>query len=521
MKRALLLALLLASCSSRADKWDESPKADAPVIGLENSLAVVDSPLSRVVWLETVGTELFRQHVDIGRGLVEARASSDKKSLIVLTAGDVPRRPPKDDGPALFVLKRGAQGVERARYDLPSIKGAVSLDPAGRFAIVTSGSRVEQGVVDNPNELVIVDLEAPPSETNPVVRTIRSFGSRPLSITFTPRLNLPGGNTRLLVALAEQYVSLLDLEHVADREGFPDITVPLTSGLDARRIIPAAVTVDDGEPTRNDDTRLAVRADDRNVFVYELAQPRGTSKNYFDPKPNLVDVGGVPSDIAFVRTDAGIRLAALVPTISSAVLVDPATTIASEPIRLPAAYQRMSLTEAGAGASTALLWNATNSTSGVAFWSLGRSSTQPYRSIEAMPISSSIQNVRDVPARPELKVLESRAQGFFVLDTNARTVSPLAASSELQLHVSSDGERIWAFRSGSPELASVDVKTLGASSLRADAPVVMAHETVRPEGRELLLVHRDRGALAITVADARKPDMASAVTYAGLLLEGF
>jgi hypothetical protein len=42
---------------------------------------------------------------------------------------------------------------------------------------------------------------------------------------------------------------------------------------------------------------------------------------------NLTDVGGVPSDIAFVRTDGGLRLAALVPTRSAAVLVDPVTSL--------------------------------------------------------------------------------------------------------------------------------------------------------------------------------------------------
>ncbi len=51
-------------------------------------------------------------------------------------------------------------------------------------------------------------------------------------------------------------------------------------------------------------------------------------------KVNIVDVGGEPSFVDFVRTDGGLRLAALVPSLSDAVLVDPGSTV-SEVVDLP------------------------------------------------------------------------------------------------------------------------------------------------------------------------------------------
>ena len=88
---------------------------------------------------------------------------------------------------------------------------------------------------------------------------------------------------------------------------------------------------------------------------------------------NLTDVGGVPTDIAFVRTDGGLRLAALVPTRSAAVLIDPVTSLTTE-VALPARYQSLSLVTdvagggAGAPVDVALLWNGGGAMDGVAFW---------------------------------------------------------------------------------------------------------------------------------------------------------
>ena len=138
---------------------------------------------------------------------------------------------------------------------------------------------------------------------------------------------------------------------------------------------------------------------------------------------NLTDVGGVPTDIAFVRTDGGLRLAALVPTRSAAVLIDPVTSLTTE-VALPARYQSLSLVTdvagggAGAPVDVALLWNGGGAMDGVAFWELGQTAGRPYRSIETVGVVAAVAAVLPVPQHANLRVLQtSAANAFYVLES--------------------------------------------------------------------------------------------------------
>ena len=144
----------------------------------------------------------------------------------------------------------------------------------------------------NPNEIVIVDLEA---EAEAVVtpRTLRSFGGRPQRVSFTRTLSLPAGQRRLLVVETDQDVHLLDLDNVRATPRRPEITMRLTSGATAAAVKPAAVVVDDGDPAKNDDARIGIRAEnDSSVFMFTLVpappgqQPEepGTVLNDFFPR---------------------------------------------------------------------------------------------------------------------------------------------------------------------------------------------------------------------------------------------
>jgi hypothetical protein len=164
---------------------------------------------------------------------------------------------------------------------------------------------------------LLVDLNAPPSASNPHPHTLRSFGGRPQRFTFTDPLNLPGGTRRLLVVETELDVAIVDLL----RPETPEITIQLTSGQDTRQLRPAGVVVSDGEAARSDDARIAIRlANDNTVLLAQMVPAEGRD---FRPDLNLIDVGGVAADAAFVRTDGGaLALAVLVPQRATAVLID-------------------------------------------------------------------------------------------------------------------------------------------------------------------------------------------------------
>ena len=543
---AALLGALAAACGDRPDAYDVRI-AGVAALGLEDRVAVIDDNAHRVLFAAPhAGQDLERFSVAVGKRIVRAEVSPDGKRLFVLSAGELPRRKPEDEGPSLTIIE--ASGVRRIPLD--AARSGIALDPLGRYAAlfkapaavaqptstVTATERSVQlaaaaqvGFVENPNQIEIVDLQAP-AETALVSRTLRSFGGSPQRVTFTPSLGLPGGARRLLVVETQQDVTLLDLDNVRQKPERPEITVRPTTGATAAVRTPTGVVVDDGDPARSDDARLAIRfASSPSVLVLTLvptpadAKPvEGTSLNDFTTSPNLADVGGPAGDIAFVRTEAGLRLAAVVPSAASAVLVDPATSTTTR-VAMPGGYSRLSLITnvvgAGQGTDTALLYGAAG-TAGVAFWSLGRATGQPYRSVEAVTVPAAITEVLDVPPpREALKILKASGQNqFFVLNLASRTVSPLTTTGAPDLHVAADGQRLWVFQRASSNLAEVALDNLRPVSLPIDRRIDAVFDVKADGGRAVLAVDT-RGAGAITVLDALAPDTATSRSYYGLLLE--
>jgi hypothetical protein len=536
--RARLLASLAllgaagAGCGGRPHDWMQ-PANTSATFGLRDAVAIVDDPTDRVVLL-TAGADqtLTPTEIPVGRNILNAAALPDGSKLFVVSEGHRAQLgdTEKDESPSLTVINRSGMGEETTRLDLGAVLSdplsGLALDPEGRWVVLYAGSGKGQGAfVENPNELVIVDLNKPVGSDNPTPHTLQSFGGRPVRLTFTKQLNLPKGLMHLLIVESDQDVSLVQLENPAVKE----ITVPLTAGNDVRRLQPAGVVVDDRDPARNDDTRIGIRlANDRNVITLQLGP--AASDNGYKPIVNLTDVGGVPSDIAFVRTDGGLRLATLVPATRSAVLVDPVTSLTTV-VALPAGYTRLSLvTAATAGGAAAaapafdvgLLWNAGGAADSVAFWALGQTAGQPYRSIETLPLGTTISAVLDVPApNQSLKVLQAQQNAFYVLDLRTRTASPLVTqSSNLSMLVSPKGDRVWTFAPNGSSIAATDLMNRHPKTLVIDRPTSAVHEIARSDGGRALVVMHLQGNVGATVFDATTADDQTRRLYAGLLTEG-
>jgi hypothetical protein len=525
------LASLLA-CGDRAEIWDEGI-GEPRTVGMASGLAVVDEPAHRVMVLEPrANQELGRRFIPVGHHTVAADVSPDKQSLFVLSVGDVPRRTEKDELPSLSMIRKRGAELESRRYPLAAPLSGMTVDPLGRYvAVYAGGGKDLKSFVENPNEIVIVDLEVPPDDKKAVTpRTLRSFGAKPQRMTFTPELSLPGGKRRLLVVETEQYVSLLDLDHLHDDVPRADITVRLTSGSSSRVVTPGGIVIDDGDPTKDDDARIGVRlTNDSNVVLLTLERPApdaAVTANDFAPRVNLTDVGGVATDISFVKTDGGLRLAAMVPSLATAVLVEPETSVTTN-VKLPDGYSRLSLITRVVGApdssvDVALLYGENSrATSGVAFWSLGKTSGQAYRSVEVVSVAGQVGRILSVPdPHPELKVLEAQGNAFYVLNLLDRTAAPLNALTTASLEVSYDGKRLWAFQKGATNLASITLNDVHPIPLLVDHPIANVFDLERAGGgRSLLAVHGD-GGFGVTVFDADVPDNATAREHPGLLLEG-
>lgn len=535
---ALCCAVVVASGCKRDGDWDR-PFIAGDAIGLSGAVAVVDLERSEVMMLTSPRkNELAVDRFEVGSNIVRAVPSPDRQRLFVLSRGVVPRLEPRDEEPSLSVLTGGTEPALVRSYTLADPLQELVLDPAGEWAVAYDA----EGAVVNVNELMLVHLAKPDEEPIPI--TIRSTGGRPQRFTFTAPLTLPDGSRRrLLVIETSQDVSILDLEDVSSNSRGITVPLPRTQGSALAR--PAQVVFhDDGSGDGAISSYLALRFEnDSNVLTLELAPPQAGKSAAFSLVSNLLDAGAPPSTIDFVRTDRGLRLAALVPARREAVLFDP-TTSKSELVQFEDPYSGLArvtnaVAESAVDGDVALLYSST--TPSIAFWRLGNASSTPYASFDTYTVDNRVSGVVDVPGETfaHLKLLTGASgDEFFVLDLKSRLSHPMQALAGFTLRLSPDGERAWAFAPSRLEFAQLNFADKHPETLDVERPIhdVFDIERAAEPGRTLVALHRaeqsgfPRGAsdergragdLAVTLFDAEAPDSADTRFVSGLMLKGW
>ncbi|MEZ4301809.1 MAG: hypothetical protein R3B70_43140 [Polyangiaceae bacterium] len=519
----LPLLALAAGCGEREAMWESTAYGEPfAVHGMKGAVAIVDVSAERVIFASPASAdELSFMSSPVSRGYATSAPTDGGARLAVLASGDFPRRTDDDQGPSLQVLDPSSEPPAVIEYPLGDPLSGLEIDPESEYAVIYPGGG-EASFVQNPNELVLVKLGEPPSATNPVPASLRSYGGRPEGFTFTPELSLPGGARRLLVVRTDRDVALIDL---AEPEK-PEITVKLTAGAVAPK--PAGIAVTDGDADDPDDARIAIRlAGDPNVVLLDLlptpADKTATSPHAFTPVPNIVDVGGVPTDVTFGRTDGGLRLLAPVPSRKALALVEPATGVTSE-VDLGYSFQRISLVtdvvgESDGGGDVALLWS--TDSPAVAFVALGGAVGKPYKSVEVRTLEQPVSSVLDVPApNNHLKILASQnGSGFVVLNLLSRTTTPLLASAtDTHAVVSSDGERLWLSSESRSALARVGLSELHPRNLQLYQRVSRVFDLERKDQGRALVTLDTAGSMAFTLLDAKTPDLTQSREYLGILL---
>lgn len=522
-----VVAAGLVACGER-DSGYEAAASNLRPTALVGAVALHDSALSRVLFVTSPGPvdddddklELSVDVAETGHDVAAIVASVDGKRLFVLSQGDFPRTVDDDEPPRLRVFDGGADVDEGERlvrtFELEDPMQALHLDPRGEWVAAYDGA----AGVTNPNQLVLLSLEGDDEEGTPLSRTIRSFGGAPVEVIFTDPLTVPVGQPRrFLVVRTDRDITLLDLSDIEA----PEVTIPLPKDEDGTAYPPEQIVFDDGDPDDPTDARLGVRlGSSSDVMLIDLGDP-GDSGFDFNVVSNIVDVGGTPSSIEFVRTDGGLRLAALVPGTKSAVLVDPESNL-SEIVELPSAFSEMrrittDVAEAPEDGDVALLWG--NDTS-IGFWSLGETSATPYRSVQTAELSFTVGRVDDVPApNQHLKVLSSDSKDVYVLDLNKRQSFPLLTSfGAPQISVSEDGERLWIYPRSANNFSAVTLGDLSPRELFVEPGVSFVADIERADGGRAAVVLHDDATWAATLLDAEEPDSRRTAYYPALQLEG-
>ncbi len=516
----LLATLSGLGCGERSDSWDATFQPRASV-GLNSAVAVVDEGLHRVAFLDSPSDLALRaRYVRVGRDVATAEPSLDGNRLFVISRGVQPRRDPEDEKPRFMAIDVSGDAPTVLRQDeLEQALSGLALDPQGDWAVIYDGGGNGTAFVTNPNELLLISLSD--AQAAPISKTLRSEGGKPQRVHFTRPLNMPdGGSRRFLIVEREHDLALVDLTDPSNSE----ITVGSPSNANQRESSPAEVVYYEGDGLNN--AQFAIRfSDDSSVGVLELHPPEDGDQ-LFSISYNLVDVGGVPSAVAFVRTDAGVRLSAVVPSALAAVLVDTVTSDTTV-VDLDFPFTGLELvTNALATAPDsgdfALLYS--SSSTAIGFWALGKTSGQPYRSLETNDIGVAVSQVLDVPGQDfqHYKLLKSTSGAqFFVLDLDLRQSFPMDGLTSLELRVAPDGHRVWAYQPQGTNLARVSLEDLHPVSLSTERQITGLFDISRGDGlgRTAVALHA-QGGLGATVFDALEPDTAHSRFYSGFEFGG-
>ncbi len=454
--------------------------------------------------------------------------SHDGEFVYVLSRGAERRLDPDDELPSLRVIQISDPPEEVAKYELSDPFGKIAVDPEGDWIVLYAA----EGVVENPNLFFLVPVSKP---GDPIVkRSIRSYGGRPLRTTFTDRLTFGSVQHRLLLVETEYDVTLIDL----DLPESPEVTLRLPNETAISSTSPAEVVFHDGVAEDKTDARVAVRLQNSSdIVIAQLGAPESNSALPFSVGLTIADAGAAPSAIDFVGTDEGLQLAALVPSRSEAVLIEPETSVVLH-VPLPAGFSRMArVTEDLEGVEgvedtedqddasditdVALLWGE-SSKRAVGFWSLGGTAGRPYQAVESLSMGVDIAEVHDVPGSEDnpMKILESAdGKDFFALYLVEKRSQPLdAETGGFKLEIASDGSRAWAARPGALGLSMIELATLDPSSVYAELPISIVFDVERTDGKRALVALHDNDLMSATIFNGENPDGADSRFHGQLLL---
>jgi hypothetical protein len=533
-------------CGGRPAEWDVAYRAgydsagNAPsttnpygslqLRGMTGSVAMLDPALNQLLLFTSPDKlELETTRLPVGQDVVRFETSAERDKLFVLSRGVTPRYKDTDEEPQLIVFDGGVAPSELARYPLQDPYDQLAIDPLGKWLIVY-GSK---GLVSNPNELILVELpEGAGGKPKPTTsKTLNSYGGKPERFVFTDELTMPNGERRrLLIVQREKDLAVIDL---ADLDA-PEITVGLPQSASGGFASPAAVVFHDAIAGESGSLLAVQLKNDSNVFILPI-QPTENDDRSFSLGANLVDVGGTPSMLDFVRTskDGGLRLAALVPSKKSAKLIEPSSSKVTD-VALPVGFTKLRrITDdvsQASGQDVALLYGETTNT--IAFWQLGVTVGTPYRSIDAYDLGINVGAVLDVPS-PDLadrKILAGSGASpqFYVLDLSERKSFPLDTLTNLTLNLSPRGEQLWAFEPNTSGFARLTFDPLQPTSLYAERPITFVHDFATQVGetqRSALALHllsnsSGRMTIAATLFDGDAPNTRTTQFYSDLELGG-
>lgn len=302
----------------RSIKWDRERAVLGP-IAMKTNVAYIDSGLDRVTLLDLSEDTTRITTKSIGRRAIHALPSNDRHKLFVITRGEEAIHHGEIDQPPKFwVIDTEAREAPPVAYEIGSPFDRVAVSPDNSIAIAyfSAAGPDSAGFFRNPNELAVIDLTQPPSDTNPTLKTIRSFGSVPEGISLSPPMTVPGTGAARTFAfiLSSNNLTVLDVSNANRRE------ISIRLDLGGPPVVPKEVVFAPNTASayvRSDNARDVLQV------ILEGATPATPEANDYRPVLAELGAGGGPTDIAVYDDASGKRFVlAATPNTKEIVVID-------------------------------------------------------------------------------------------------------------------------------------------------------------------------------------------------------
>lgn len=503
-----LTLLLLPACADDAPT-EPTPAVSERPIALDRQLVFVDAPNQRAYVLDLASArpkaESRRVELPPSAAVYERRAAHDE--ALILCSGR--RGDAAQDAVPATLVSIGSNGQTR-NYILGTTPfNALTQSDDGRFAIVyrsSSGSQGDGRTLDNPNELVVVDLDKAPNAEGAVTRkTPDGLAHTLTSVLVSPLLRIAEEDRRLLVVLSAAEVTLFDLNHLDRRATIVQLD-------ETRMINPVQVVFSTHHPA------LYVRAQNSdNIFMFRFEEhdndPLG---NDFRPTVNPLSGGAGPRDMALFAPPNGERLLVVALQSSQVLVVDPSSS-KTNVLALKTPAQRILLFKGRSPRdervqTRALLYN--DSLGGISFFDAEDASDNPEDRLEMLSTPSQVTSL--IPLLDDAKVVLMQPMGVSLLHLEDRTLTPISSNTSLSAGTfDAERRRLWVGPASQPWVGTLDLETGKTDEIRLDAPI----RTIVPMFAQDKLCVIHEGAIGyVTLVDLDHPDREHAISVRGFFV---
>lgn len=469
---AALAALSQAGCDDRHVAWDRDRAVIGP-IPMKDQVAYIDSARDRAIVVDTATAVPQTARYRIGRSAIFATTTPDQRRLAVITRGEeAVVRGQVDEEPTLWLIDTTDDASEPVAYPVGSPFDRLAVSADGRIAVAyfSDAGPDETGFFRNPNEMAIIDLTRDAADDNPVLKTVRSFGSVPDGVVLSPAMAVPGADD----ATPRVFAFVLALNNVT----IIDATYPDRDEVSIR-LDQAGSAVRPREVVFAPNTATAYLRSDNASDVLEIllsydAPTEGNPRSN-DYRPSLAELGagGGPADIAiYDDADARRLVLAATPDTREIIVID-ADTAQFATVSTPDPIDRVILFPEGEGVvpQVALLASIGSRLNRVHLLSLGGITddlvTPDFTTVE---LDQPVFDVQPVPGRELGMIVHDDDRTVLgLLDVIIGSVSPLQGVGRLDSYdFSVDGGYLLGATDGVPRIGLLELDNLHPSDVRLD-----------------------------------------------------